>query len=298
MGSERRVELTSSAWLFQPEGLFAVAGKINKDRPINEQIAVELYPVHYFNGLPLGPGRINEDKIRSWQREYGSVPVERIHLPFHYSLPLAFKNYFYTSVFKEPGSLKDRVIASAVSAMTTTVQNRFATRMAGNLEAGLNAHVNIIEEAGKRGSLAKIRGGAKYIWVENDLDYPRKRPKQIEKERDPRRPLEVVKKYGLEGVIMGVDHAYRAGVDPYRDFIDLEGEFKKHLRTLHLSGTKGDHGLIEKDDVDFWDFMNFVKGKISEDVRFCLDLNPFEMGKKTRDEQIDYVRDLVKELEK
>ncbi len=170
--------------------------------------------------------------------------------------------------------------------------------MAGNLGAGLNAHVNIIEEAGKRGTLAKIRGDAKYIWVENDLDYPRKKPEQVEAERDPRRALKVVKQFGLEGVIMGVDHAYRAGVDPYRDFIELEDEFKKHLRTLHLSGTKGDHGLILADDDEFWDFMNFVKGKISSDVRFCLDLNPFEMGKKTRDEQVDYVRGLIKELEK
>lgn len=69
--------------------------------------------------------------------------------------------------------------------MTTTVQNRFATELAGEFNAGLSAHVNIIEEAGKRNQIEKVRGNSRYVWVENDLDYPRKKPAQFEDERDP-----------------------------------------------------------------------------------------------------------------
>lgn len=96
--SERRVELTSSAWLFNPERLFWIAGQINKNRPFDAQIGVELYPVHYFMGAPMGPGRISKEKIRTWQKEHGPVPVERIHLSFHYNFPSAFVRRSFNEV--------------------------------------------------------------------------------------------------------------------------------------------------------------------------------------------------------
>ena len=92
--TERKVELTSSAWLFNPERLFWIAGQINKTRPPDVQIGVELYPVHYLMGGPFGLGRISDDSIHAWQKEHGPVPIERIHLPFHYNLPSALYNYF------------------------------------------------------------------------------------------------------------------------------------------------------------------------------------------------------------
>lgn len=296
--SERRVELTSSAWLFNPERLFWIAGQINKTRSPDARIGVELYPVHYFMGGPFGPGRISSDTIHAWQKEHGPVPVERIHLPFHYNLSSALYNYFGHSVFKEPGTLKDRAIATAVGYMTTTVQNRFATNLAGDFNAGLNAHVNIIEEAGKRNTMAKVRGNSRYVWVENDLDYPRKKPEQFEAERDPERAFRAVERHGLEGVIYGADHAFRFGADPADKFDEHKEGFDKHLRVIHLSGSEGDHPLIEDTDHKFWDFISFVRERISDEVRFCLDLDPLQMRKLSPDVQLEYVNNLVLKLGK
>ncbi len=315
MSGERRIEVASSAWIGNPEDLFGIVGQINKGRSEDRHIGVELYPVAHR--LPISErtaartpflkdhlyafrdGKISLDRIHQWQRDYGSVPVERIHLPFHWSIPSGLYNYCIHSVFKEPGRGNDRMIATAVAYMTMTVMNNFATRLAGELEprATLNAHVNIIEEAEKRGKIGKIGGKARGILVENDLDYPRKYPFQIQNERDVGRAISAVERNHLEGLILGIDHAYRAHLDPRDDFLDFEQDLRRHVRTLHLSGSKEDHGLITDDDYEFWDVMDFVKVEVSPDVSFCLDLNPQQMAQKSLGGQYQYLRELVEKLE-
>lgn len=294
--NERQIEITSSGWLFKPEQLFWLVGHLNNHHHDHPPIGVELYPVHYFNGWPMGPGRIDAKRIREWQNRFGNVPIERIHLPFHYSLPLALKNYFYTSIFQEPGTFKNRVVASGVAYMTTTVQNMLATRLAENFNAGLNAHVHIIEEAAKRHELTKIRGQAKYVWVENDTDYPRINPVQQQRQRDPLRAIRAVRYNGLDGIILGIDHDFWHGYDPMAIFEKYSANLKGHLRAVHLAGSTGHHGLISHQDRQFWDFIRYIKKANWPDVRFCLDLNPFEVQRLNPVEQLELVYQLVNRL--
>jgi hypothetical protein len=186
-----------------------------------------------------------------------------------------------------------------------TAANGFAQRLAGEISdeldmpaPNLNAHVNIVENAERRGKIKFIQGRARGIQVENDLDYPRIRPEHIKEERDPKRAIQAVLRNGLEGVIYGVDHAYRANIDPRHSLLENKEEFKRHLRTVHLSGSKTDHGLISDDDYEFWDFLDFISKNIEKDVVFCLDLNPKEMGTLSSDAQIDYLEGLISKLEK
>ncbi len=307
MNQERKVELTSSGWLFNPERLFWIAGQINKERPLDAQVRVELYPTHYFMGWPLGPGRIDKDRILSWQKEHGSVPIERIHLPFHWSWSQAIENFFYNSLIPsssryEPGTGKNRVIAMGIGWMMTTVQNKFATRLAGEFGAGLNSHVHIIEEASKKDKLTEIKGNARYIWVENDLDYPRSKPEQLRAERDPKRAIRAVEKYGLEGVILGVDHDFLYGLDSLEHFEQNLTELKKHLRSIHLAGSEGYRTLIPVDNGEILDqkvndVVDYVKQHFESTVNFCVDLNPFEMRYLTQAQQLDYIKELVRTLE-
>lgn len=325
MSGERKIEFTSAQWWGDLGNGFEVLGMINKERPDDAKIPLEIYPVAHR--LPISErtaaiipiralrenlwafrdGRVSLKMIRDWQKENGgesNVPVERIHLPFHYNIPTALKNFFWNSMIPlakpyEPGDPYDRwAIAAPVSYMTMTVANRFATRLAGELNAGLNGHVYIVEQAEKRGTLLKIIGNARYLRVENDLDYPRNRPEQVRAERDPQRAIDAVKRNGLDGVILGIDHAYRAGQDPREGLDVFDGEDKKYLKTLHLSGSKTDHGLIQEDDWEFWDFLHYAKEKISDDVTFCLDLSPKEMQHLTYHQQVDYLKKLIKRLEK
>jgi hypothetical protein len=296
--SERRVEMTSGANLFNPEAAFSVVGRINRERPEDAQIGLELYPVHYFNGASLGPGRISIDRIRSWERAYGPVPVERIHMPFHYNYRTAIKNYFRSFV-KERGTFRDRIVASGVAWMTTVSTNNFARELAEEFDAGLNAHANIVEEAAKRGKIAEMRGDSRYVWVENDLDYPRKREDQARAARDPQRAIDAVENNGLEGVILGVDHYLSYGGDPVGDISEHEEGLKKYLKAIHLSGSGGEHSLIDPRDDNFWELVRFMKEKF-DDAILCLDMNPIEMQRvfPTVDQQTEYIKGLVERLEK
>jgi len=301
---ERRVELTSGAWIQKPEQLFWITGQINKDRPNSEQIGVELYPVNYLGGVPIGPGRIKAESVREWQREYGNVPIERIHLPFHWSITSASKR-FITSFFREQGTLKDRWTAMKVAVATGTLMNRYALGLANDLDAGANAHTFIIEQAEKARKIDLIKDSTRYVWVENDLDYGRKKDEDIAKARNPLRAVGAVERNGLEGVIMGIDHAYGYGVDPREDFENPEvfSKLTKHLKCLHLAGDSADHeaghGLIREDDKDFWGFVDYIKEKtFDNNLVFCLDLNPFEMRHLTSAQQLDYIKRLVANLEK
>ncbi len=312
MSLERRVEMTSSAFIFDPERGYWLAREINKARRNKPPIGLEFYPT--VHGLPIKVGerirfepktdwRVSLDKIKQWRDQYGPVPVERIHLPFHWSIPSALKNYFWNSFAPiakpyEPGSAKDRAVATAISYMTMTAQNHKAIEMAGELNAELNAHVNIVEAAGKSKKIVWIRGNSRGVLVENDLDYPRIRPEQIEAERDPARAFRAVEKYGLEGVIYGADHAFRHGIDPKEAFYQYREGFDKHLAVIHLSGSRGDHGLITPDDEDFWDFVRFAKENTDERVSLCLDLDPLAMRRLPKYSQLNYFNHTIEELEK
>lgn len=324
MSAERKVELTSSAWIFGPERLFWIAGTLNKERPANSQIRVELYPVvdkfpplnqvpliKNIRGIANNPevfedGRINIPKILWWQREHGPVNVERIHLPFHVDLPAAFYNFFVHSVFQEPGTWNDRKVAMGLAWLTKVASNRFAQDLARLLAiiqgeaAGLNVHMHIAENAGIRGKVDKLRGGSRYVWVENDVDRRRSRREHMLRARDPKRAVDAVEAYGYEGVILGIDHDFINGVDPREDISKYEEDFKKHLRAFHVSGSSGEHsliGLTREEDKKFWAVMDLIKEKGLDNVVFCVDLNPFEMDKLSDNGQLEYVKDLVERLE-
>lgn len=328
MAERKEVQVTSAPWIGNFGDYCGVMAELNKSGPpvggeiyavshrlpISEQTASKV-PIKSIqeNLYAFRDGRVSVDRIRAWQEKYGKFPIERIHMPFHWSIPSGLYNFFVHSLIKEPGDAGDRwKIALPITYMTMTAMNGFATKLAGEIACeldvpapGLNAHVNIIEEAEKRNKILFIRGDAGYIFVENDLDYPRSRFDQFEKERDPQRAIDAVKRNDLEGVIYGLDHAYRAmrnpenkkRFDPREDFEKFESQFREHLRVIHMAGSLGDHGLILPNDTEFWDFVDFVKGRIEDDVVFCVDLSPVEMGKKSPGQQVEYTRDLVEKLQ-
>lgn len=327
MSAERKIEATTSAWLGNPEQAFYVLGEVNKELHPDNWVGLEIYPVAHKSpisertaerlpllnrlvnagyGFAFRDGRVSSEELDMWRTQY-KVPIERIHLPFHYSIPTGAYNYVIHSVFKERGTLKDRGIATVVAYMMMTAMNNVATRLAEDFDAGLNAHVNIIEEAQKRGKVNKIVGEARYVRVENDVDYPRKKFEHFQRERDIERALDAVEAIELDdsdGLIYGLDHAYRAMLnpenrdkfDPRDDFSKSNARFHKYLRNIHLAGSKGDHGLIQPDDGEFWGFMAFARDNISDNVAFCLDLDPVGMDAMTTDEQVDYMKVTVKKL--
>ncbi|OGD84621.1 hypothetical protein A2165_02285 [Candidatus Curtissbacteria bacterium RBG_13_40_7] len=306
MSAERRVEVTSSGWLFDPERLFWIVGQINKERPARAQVALELYPTIHnpFWQRNQTDSRVSLDRIKRWQNEHGPVPIERIHLPFHYDILSALQRFFIHSVFKEPGTLRNRAIAMGAAWMTWVASNEFAQNLAGELSGlqgsrvGLSAHVYLVEKAGPKG-IKKLQGRADYVLVENDLDYPRSNPEQLMAERDPQRAIRAVESYGLEGIILGVDHDFLNKLDPVETFEQNLDGLRRHLKVTHLAGSEGFRGKDLLKDPEFWRVVDYISKKRDFDsVKFCLDLNPIEMQGLTNAEQLDYISALVRELEK
>ena len=232
-----------------------------------------------------------------------SVEVERIHLPFHWGIASA-THRFLRSFVKEPGTLGDRWIAMRAAAGTGTVENQFALKLAKQLDAGLNAHAYIVESAEKRGKIDHLKQNSRYIWVENDLDYPRKYKKDIALARDPQRAVDASERNGLQGIILGLDHTYGYELNPFDDFADhkLRTQLQNSMRSVHLAGSQGNkdesgHGLVDLEDRAFWEFIDYLKGlEFAEPLRFCLDITPYAMRKMTQSQQLDYMKQLVKKL--
>ncbi len=315
MSADRKIQFTTSAFWGNPEQAFYVGGEVNKQLPQESHLGLEVYSfVHRLPvsesmaarlpflsnlvkdgyGFAFRDGTVDSAKLKQWQSEYG-VEVDRVHAAFHASILNALYNYGRSFVV-EQGTLKDRVIATVIAYQTMTAMNGVATKLAEDLDAGMNLHRNIVQWGERRGKLDKIIGNSRYAFMENDLDYPRKHLEDIRAERDVQTALDVIRRNNLGGLIYGVDHAYRAKIDPREDFEKFKTDFAQDLRVLHISGSKGDHGLIEPDDFEFWDFVKFAAARIPEDVIFCMDLDPLAMDQKKPHEQVEYLSSTASQL--
>lgn len=295
MGVERKIEVTSAAWIYKPEQLFQTVGQINQGRSREAQIGVELYPHHPPMGLP-GPGRVTLDDIARW-REFGNVPIERLHLPFHYGTSEASLYFANTVVRRWNKDWGGKAEAAAIFYITSTVRSWWATKMASELGAGLNVHGHVVQKAEKRGELAKMRGRARYLFVENDSDSTDE--EGVLGARDPKKAIATVERNGLDGIIYGVDHDFEYGIDPRESFEEHKDNLAKHLRAIHISGASGDHSLIREDDRKFWDFIYYLRSSCFRNVTLCLDLHPLAMARafKTSRGEVLYLEGIISKLE-
>ncbi|OGD86291.1 hypothetical protein A2870_01685 [Candidatus Curtissbacteria bacterium RIFCSPHIGHO2_01_FULL_41_11] len=296
MSSERRVEVTSAGWIHRPKQFCEVIGNINRKLPPEHQVRVEFYPGHWPVGLPM-PGAISAERIHAWEREYGPIPVERFHMPFHYNLSSQII-YFSKSLRRWRRDWLGKGKAAAIALVTGNVFNHHVNRMAKEFDAGLNVHGYVAETAVERGDLNKLMAGSRYIYVENDSKRRGQGREGMIDTRDPQRAIDLVIEHDFGGMIWGVDHDFQFGINPCETFDKFEDQFRKHLRVIHLSGSSGDHSLIYQSDKKFWEFVGYISKRLDCGVVFCLDFNPLKMRKLSSNAQHIYVRDLVLELGK
>ena len=320
---ERPVDLSTSGQLFTPGKSGYFAAKLNKEdgRSQENMLGLEIYAsthsfvkakhipllgkFSYFRNNPVvfEDAVVSVERIKGWMSEYGPFAVERIHGAFHSDIPNALKNFLWNSFVPlakpyEPCKASDRwLIAVPVSWITMTAQNNHATKLAGEFGAGLNFHRNVVERAVKTGRMKKIRGNAGYIWIENDLDYIRERPDQFRREVSIVSAIEAIKMSGADGLILGIDHAFRANKDP-RDYFEEHADLlKENLRCIHICGSKGDHSPLLPDDKEVVELCRWLGPRLDPRVRFCVDTNPFLEAGYTEDQQYDGYKGAVHMLQ-
>ena len=79
MSTERRIEVTTSAWITEPEQFHYVLGQINKKRPIG----AELYPISHR--LPISEQTASKIPIRAIQENLyafrdGRISIKKIRV--------------------------------------------------------------------------------------------------------------------------------------------------------------------------------------------------------------------------
>lgn len=209
-------EVTTSAWLKRPEEVFAIVDELNKGIPKEQRHGIEIYPMYF--PLPGITERITPEKVAKWLKRYPNAQVDRVHLNFNYDWQELFWRAFGNS--KESLGRRYKRVADMVG--TGPATNNNGLHLARELTyiqdrpVGVNVHSNVLAGFVKERRLGELReGGVSPVLVENEHPFnsPRLTPEQISN------PLvikeEMVKRYNLDGMLLGIDHLATEGRDPF-----------------------------------------------------------------------------------
>ncbi len=300
------VDLTTAMHLFRPQDTFALADRLNGGKPRDQWTQIEIYPTigrvlfePVRNAakaiglqLPMTPS-VTEKDVRKWQKEYPNTKVARVHLPFSYNLAELWHRPF----FGEKG-LKDKIYQIAWIMYFGAATNLRGLELAKTLEdqqVGVNAHTNVLEGFAKDGKLNEIKQTIPFVLAENERRY--KSPILGDKKAmyDPAVIVDrIVKRYGLNGLVLGVDHGFGQGLDMTDTLV--KDSVRKQIRAMHLAKTNpgAQHVIIAIGDKQFEEFLRKAAvTPFTTPVRAALDYGPETMKGKSGEAQLKLVRDTI-----
>ncbi len=291
-------ELTTSGFLFNPKEAFSIAHELNKDLKENERITLEIYPTldrgilgtvrgigeRFGYQLPIPP-TVDEDAVRSWQKEFPLAQVSRVHLPFSYN-----KHELLTRPIDEKG-LGRKVRSMPWIVYFGAATNKKGIELAQALDADITAHTNVVEGFAQDGKLDELTVPGLHVLAENEMEYDSPILKDKRAISDPIYIAEnIVEKYNLDGLLLGLDHALEQGVDIHK-VLDTPS-IHKHTRAIHLADVN--HGAVITGNEQIEKLIQHI-GRTTFDhpVRAALDLNPLELGKLTERERFQLIKSTI-----
>lgn len=305
----KRFAISTAAWLADPEKAFTIAHKFNVGKPKSQWLTIELYPTHYPMNLP-GPAKITLEKIRQWQKEYPLTKVETVHLPFSFNLP----EHIHRMILGEK-KISEKVYQCIWLVIFGTAMNQYGLKLAQQMEAAVNAHPNVIVGFARNGKLEEIKKSVPEVFAENERPYWSIifswKPKRAREIYHPQTVTEkVIKKYGLSGLTLGVDHLVQASSFPIpeEEKKELEPqkallEVKDVLAQVHLASftPKGNitHGFLTSEDPLIENFLQGIAHmQFPREITAVLDYNPLLLKRLKFKEQIDLISDNIKYIQK
>lgn len=302
------VDLTTAMHLFTPQDTFALANDLNKGKPQDQWAQIEIYPtvgrvwlepIRLATNaiglqLPMTPS-VTEADVRKWQKEYPHTKVARVHLPFSYDLAELWHRPFFGE-----NTLRERAYQIAWILYFGAATNERGIKMAQELsqdsEVGVNAHTNVLEGLVRDGRLEEIKQRVSFVLAENERKYNSPVVKDQRVIYDPVTiARDIVEKYGLRGMIIGVDHGIREGVDIQQALKDKG--LRQHTTAMHLAKTIPGidaHDAIAVGDEYFGKILQEIaRTSFGNSVRAALDYNPSTMKGKSGQEQVRLVRNTI-----
>jgi len=317
----KKLELTTSGWLFDPERAFALADKLNSETPLKKDwVSIEIYPTVNPKLLELAkklgipvvgkntPPKITPEFVRELQKTYPRTEVSRVHLEFSFDW---FETYFHRPTIGEnltppTEAIKQRIFQLAWIFLFGPATSRRGIRLAEELGVGINAHPNVLEGFAKRGEIEDIKNKVAFVLAETERPYNSPHLQRLKKQGISSRQFasdpeivkkEIVEKYGLDGLLLGVDHLIQLGMDP----VEKLEKTADAVRAIHLAGGQGAgaHELISQGDPKVVEFLEAAaRQTFKGEVSAALDLNPVLMKTMPFETQLTVLRDTFNWLRK
>lgn len=292
----QRVDITTAGHLFTPEDTFVLVHEVNKSLPEALQMEIELYttinrtPFAQLTNVPrrLGvhvplPQGITYKDVQRWQGEYPKARVNRVHLPFDYNTEELFA-----------GLKKSPVQQPLWMIWFGGAKNMKGVELAQQLEVGINAHTNVLTGFALDNRLDEIKKSVPFVLAEAESIHTTPLLQNPDMFSVPSIIAnEIVKRYELTGLLLGVDHGLPDGID-YEAELD-NPLVQQYTRAMHFAGPNH-RAVIGAGDKTFTRFLRKVAKTpfANDDVTGALDYNPFVLRNMSGSQQVLLVKDTIK----
>lgn len=302
MGTEvyrgiKGVDTSTSMFIDNPRRALEATNAVNRGKAPEEWMRIEMYAIRpnildlVSDALkdpkyPPIPKGVTVEKIRKWQEEeFPNTYIERIHLPFGYNTADLW--------VRALGDLKHPRHFLWMEAMGAAT-NGYAIRLAKDLQdlqdkpVGISAHTNIIEGFAQEGKLSDIKNEVAFVLAESTV----RSKTSVEMNQidlyDPVAVAQLTKKYKLDGMVFGLDHAREQGVDIEQTITN--GDVRKALHSIHLG--ERHHDLVAIGNEEFANFFaKAAKTEFHHPVRATLDYDPRKVKRMSYPEQLKLLTD-------
>lgn len=293
-------DITTGAFLFDPEKAFEVTDKINENLPESRWVGIEVYPVQkykYLRRFELFPD-VTVDKIHKLQSKYNHTKISRIHIEF------AYDNFEKNFMIEKGNFHKSRFSPLWHKILYRQIQQAtagYGMALARDLNVGANMHTNVVLGLIKSDQLDLVKKEVKDIIVENSINYncPFEQGPIL---YDPRTIIdEIVEKYGFKKFLLGMDHLIDyfdiQRIDPLE--IIKDEKVRKYTYAIHIAGAN--HGIIKTGDTYYKELLKDIsQTTFNFPVRLVFDYSPLALlryptlGQKTKlfSDTIDWIRNI------
>lgn len=292
------IDLTTGAFLGNPERAFALAGKLNSQ--------VEVYPfldqkhLEFFKSLARFAGKIvptfsmvpqgiSEDNLKKWTDKY-NVSIARFHLPWFNDESDLLKLKNDQRYFKIIG--RSYLMEKIVAYFMGTMMNNHGLKLAEKFNTGVNVHPNGLVGLITAGKIEGLKKRVKFVLAENSVDCDILDSASFY--RDTLYDLDaliakIVQPFNLDGILWARDHhkdEENTGIKRNYTKIINSPLVQQHLQAIHLTGIR--HRLINPSDPEDKKFLEDLSGiKTKHEVSAALDIDPRILGKYSFDKQVE-----------
>lgn len=277
--------VTSSFCMFNPEAVFELTDALNQALPPEDFLPIELYPARFF---------VTPDKVFNLLDKYPNTRVDRVHLEFAYSEIEKWHQIILGNFHKGSwGGFGSRLIHLGLYQLIGAASGGYGLNLAKELGCGVNVHTNVLEGFSRDKKLTQLKEGARFVLAENSINYNCPvvsgpilyDPDVVVREQ--------VEKYGLDGLLLAVDHLLDyfdvQQIDPVKKL--RSQRVRSRTKAMHIS-QKG-HGLIKAGDPTLAPFFGELgQTPFENPVRAFFDYSP-EVLKMPFGERVKHFRETM-----